>query len=126
MKKILAIGLLIITVCVTTVISSDVTVSWKHGGTTNTVVGYNIYYGNSTRNYTNFITTGYVTNVVISNLPPNTTFYFAGTTIGVSNSETQIGNELQFVTTSDTISNTNKLPSEVKNFTLTKVVQTTY
>jgi hypothetical protein len=120
MKKL--IGILLVMAVSVAVISSDVFVTWEHGGTTNSVIGYQIHYGTQVGNYTNFVTVGYVTNVTITNLQPNTTFYFSGKTIGNDNSVTDFGNEL-FVST---ISGTNTLPSAVKDFVVTRVERNIY
>jgi hypothetical protein len=99
------------------VFSSDVKVTWTPIDTTNNVAGYGIYYGPSSRNYTNSITTGYVTSLIVSNLPPNTTLFFSGVTYGYNGLQTDFGNEVQVTT----LSTTNGLPSAVKDFTITKV-----
>lgn len=41
------------------------------------IVGYNIYYGNASGNYTNEISIGNTTNVTVSGLSNATTYYFA-------------------------------------------------
>lgn len=113
MKRILAIILVIISACAV-VSSSDVNVRWTHGGSSDTVSGYHIFYGVSPGNYNNSVTTGYVTNTTVSNLPPNTLFYFSGKTIDPFGTETGFGNEVQFLTPGVT----NGLPSAVKDFRL--------
>jgi hypothetical protein len=97
------------------VLSSDLKLQWIHGGTTNTVSGYKISYGLSSRNYSNYITTGYVTNTTITNLPSNVPLFFSGTTLGFNDLETDFGNEIQTI-----MSETNKLPSAVKKFVVQK------
>ena len=104
------------------VLPADVKIGWNHTGTTNEVVGYSIYYGPSSRNYTNQVLLGYVTNTIISNLPPNTPLFFSGTSLGSNNTETAFGNEIQ----SNPVTPTNQLPSAVKDFRITKVTQTIY
>jgi len=122
MKKTFSFGLLIVAVFMAAgVMSSDVTVTWDHGGDSNTVAGYHMYYGPSSRNYTNYVATGYVTNAVISNLPLNS--FVSGTTIGFDNLETDYGNEVQYT---NTIPVTNGLPSAVKDFQLTRMEQHIY
>jgi len=121
MKKIIVTVMLVIATCIV-VLSSNVKVNWTHGGESNTVSGYNIYYGSSSKNYTNVTKTGYVTNTVISNLSSNSTFYFSGTTLGFNNLETDFGNEVKIIT----VSKTNTLPGAVKDFVITKVVRTIY
>ena len=103
-------------------ISSDVEVLWEHGGTTNTVQGYQIHYGVQSRDYTNFVVTGYVTNVIVKNLQQSNTFYFSGKTINKDGSVTEFGNEM-FITTPV---GTNTLPSGVKDFVIMRVERNTY
>jgi len=105
------------------VLSSDLKIQWTHGGNNHNVSGYNIYYGPSSRNYTNYVTTGYVTNTIITNLPSNTPIFFSGTTLGFNNLETDFGNELE-VTIPSAL--TNGLPSSVKDFAIMKVERTIY
>ena len=107
---------------VVVVLPADVKIGWNHMGTLDEIVGYSIYYGPSSKNYTNHITTGYVTNTVISNLPPNTPSFFSGTTLGHPNLETEFGNEIQF----NPMPPINALPTMVKDFRLTKVEKTIY
>lgn len=97
--------------------SSDVLVLWDHGGTTNSVSGYQIHYGSSSRTYTNFVVTGYTTNTIISNVPPGVLLYYSGKTIGLDGTVTDFGNELEFTV----VTPTNTLPSAVKDFRLTTV-----
>lgn len=120
MKKLF--GILAILAFSIAVISSDVIVIWDHSGTTNSVTGYQIHYGTQSRNYTNFVITGYVTNTTVTNLQPNTTFYFSGKTIGTDSSVTDFGNELSITIPSGT----NTLPSAVKDFVIMRVERNTY
>jgi hypothetical protein len=104
------------------VLSSDIDLKWTHGGHSNTVAGYVIHYGPSSKNYTNSISTGFVTNAVVSNLPPNTTLFFSGATVGFDGLHTDLGNEISITTATPT----NQRPSAVKDFTLTRVDKTIY
>jgi len=99
--------------------SSNVFVNWDHSGLPDTVSGYNIYYGPSNHYYTNFVTVGYVTNVVISNIP--TPAYFSGKTIAPDGSESAFGNEIR-----STPIPANTLPSMVRDFSISKVAVTIY
>jgi hypothetical protein len=45
-----------------------------------TVTGYNVYYGASSRNYTNVLAVGNTTSTMVSNLVTGVTYYFAATT----------------------------------------------
>jgi len=103
------------------VLAADLKLGWNHVGTTNEVVGYKIYYGPSSRNYTNQTTLGYVTNATIS-VPNEGTIYLTATAIGIYDTETEFGNELQ----TNSLPYTNRLPSAVKDFVITKVTKTIY
>jgi hypothetical protein len=52
--------------------------AWSPSLDTN-VVGYNIYYGGLSGNYTNKINAGKGTNITISGLVAGATYYFAAT-----------------------------------------------
>lgn len=104
------------------VTSSDVKITWEHGGSSNTVMGYNFYYGPSNRLYTNVVSTGYVTNMILTNVPLNGPVFISGTTIGFDNLETEYGNEVQVTI----LPITNNLPSAVKDFVLTRLEKTIY
>ena len=97
--------------------SSDVIVMWDHAGNTNTISGYHIFYGPASRTYTNSVMVGYITNAIITNIPNNVTIYYSGKTVAPDGEETDFGNELQFIA----VSSTNSLPSQVKDFRLTKM-----
>jgi hypothetical protein len=121
MKKIFAIGLFLMVVAL--VRPSDVNIGWNHTGTPEEVVGYSIYYGPSSRTYTNYVSFGYVTNATISNLPPNSVIFFSGISHGPYNTETGFGNEIQ---SSPAPTPTNQLPSAVKDFVVTSIIKTIY
>lgn len=112
MKKFLAMILLM--VIAFAVASSDVKLNVSHNGSSNDTAGFSIYYGPSSRNYTNFQRFGYMTNVVVTNLPADSTLFFSGRAIDFNNYESDLGNEVQVAT----ITPTNSLPSAVKDFRL--------
>jgi hypothetical protein len=56
----------------------SVNLAWSPSLDTN-VVGYNIYYGGLSGNYTNKINAGKGTNITISGLVAGATYYFAAT-----------------------------------------------
>jgi hypothetical protein len=60
------------------------------------VAGYNIYYGCTSHQYTNMIAVGLVTNVVISGLTANVTYYFAATARDSQGNESAYSNEAAF------------------------------
>lgn len=51
------------------------------------VVGYNIYYGQASGNYTNEISVGNMTNLTVSGLSGGTTYYFAAKALDSSGAE---------------------------------------
>lgn len=103
-------------------IASDVPLKWTHGGTINTVASYKFAYGPSSRNYTNEITFGYATNGIIPNIPPNSTIFISGTTVGFDGLQTDYGNEICISTTIPS----NAIPSVVKDFQLVRVDKNIY
>ena len=79
----------------------DVVISWDASGDTK-VVGYKIYYGSSSRAYTNVVDVGNSTSVTISGLTEGSTNYFAATTYAAEASESSYSEEVVCVTQSST------------------------
>ena len=119
------IGLLAVTICAAA-LSANVKVNWSHVDTSNAVVGYAIYYGPSSKNYTNSIRVGYVTNAIIPDLPSNSVTYVSAASVGINNFETDLGNEIQAIPTSDTNVPPSIRPTMVKNFTITQITKSIY
>ena len=69
------------------------TLFWDFGVPSAGVVGYAIYYGVSTGNYTNLISVGLGTNGVVSNLVAGATYYFATTAYTASGLESDFSEE---------------------------------
>ena len=63
-----------------------VTLAWNPS-TDPLVVGYNVYYGGASGAYTNEISAGNATNVIISGLVEGATYYFAATAYSSSGLE---------------------------------------
>lgn len=61
-----------------------------------TVVGYNLYYGPSSKTYTNLISVGQSTSSVVSNLAAGATYYFAATTINLAGLESIFSTEVVY------------------------------
>jgi hypothetical protein len=57
------------------------------------VVGYNMYYGVASRNYTNVVVVGNATNVTLSGFIEGTTYYFAATAYNAFGLESDVSNE---------------------------------
>ena len=70
----------------------NVTLAWNPSSDP-TVVGYNIYYGGASGNYTNTLSAGNATNMTISGLVEGATYYFAATTYNSSGVQSQFSNE---------------------------------
>jgi hypothetical protein len=90
--------------------SAQVELTWDPpGGTLPTeLAGYRVYYGTSSRDYSNTIDVGSVTDYVVANLDAGSTYYFAVTTLGINGDESAYSNEAskslaqQFVLTVNT------------------------
>jgi Fibronectin type III domain len=77
------------------VASSELTIEWNPSPDTN-AVGYKVYYGTVSHNYTNVIVVGNTTNAVISGIIPGTTYYFAATTYIASGAESAYSAEISY------------------------------
>jgi hypothetical protein len=69
------------------------TLAWDLSAPSTDVAGYFIYYGASTRSYTNRLEVGLATNAAVSNLVAGTTYYFATTAYTSSGLESDYSNE---------------------------------
>jgi hypothetical protein len=61
------------------------------------VVGYNIYYGTTSGDYTNKVTIRDKTTAAIPNLTAGKTYYFAATAFDINGMESGFSNEIQFI-----------------------------
>ena len=73
--------------------AGQATLAWDPSAPSTDVAGYFIYYGVSTRSYTNRVDVGLGTNGVVSNLVAGTTYYFAMTAYTSSGLESDFSNE---------------------------------
>jgi Fibronectin type III domain len=79
------------------------------------VVGYKIYYGTASQNYTNVAVEGEVTNATISGLAYGTTYYFAATTYDDSGNESLYSNEATFSVPTPAVGSSTTLSSPTLN-----------
>jgi hypothetical protein len=70
------------------------TLAWNPSVPASDVVGYNIYYGGATGNYTNVIDVGLATNGVVTNLLAGGTYYFVTTAYTSTDVESGYSNEV--------------------------------
>ena len=91
---------LIILFSVTDLFGGTVQLSWyppatnADGSPINDLAGYRIYYGTTSRDYSNYIDVGNVTTYQISNLTDGRTYYFAATSYDTSENESIYSNEI--------------------------------
>ena len=76
--------------------ASSLKLVWNQSTDTN-VVGYKVYYGAASHNYTNVVRLGNVTNTVIMGIVAGMPYYFAATTFTASGAESPISSEIVYV-----------------------------
>ncbi len=76
--------------------TQSVTLAWNPS-TDSTVVGYNIYYGGASHNYTNTLSAGNATNMTIPGLAGGTTYYFAATSYNGSGVQSPFSSEVSYL-----------------------------
>ncbi len=85
--------------------AADVTLAWDASPDT-TVVGYRVYYGSVSGNYTNFIQVGNVTTATVTNLRAGNRYYFAATANDSDDLESPFSNEVGY-----TVPSVNQVPT---------------
>jgi hypothetical protein len=75
--------------------SQSVMLSWQPSSDPN-AVGYRIYYGTSSHNYSDTNSVGKLTSVTIDGLTNGVTYYFAATTFNAQNQESGFSNEASY------------------------------
>jgi hypothetical protein len=87
-------GILVI-VAPRSVNAASVTLAWDNS-TNSAVTGYNLYYGTSSRTYSQIVSVGNSTNATVSGLVVGTTYYFAATAYNASGAESDFSNEATY------------------------------
>jgi hypothetical protein len=98
------IGVLFATAQVCAFADGSVTLTWSPSTAAN-VVGYNVYYGGTSGDYTNKISTANTTNTIVSGLTQGSTYYFAVTAYDSSGLESPFSNEASYAVPLNTASN---------------------
>jgi hypothetical protein len=91
----LGMSLLLATLAASAQGQSSVTLAWDSSPGTN-ISGYKLYYGATSRAYTNTVTVGNTTTATISNLIAGATYYFAATAYDTSNLESDFSGEVSY------------------------------
>ena len=73
----------------------SVTLTWDPSPSPQ-VVGYHLYYGAASGNYTNSILTGNATTAIVPGLASGVTCYFAVTAVGADGQESDFSNEVTY------------------------------
>jgi hypothetical protein len=73
------------------------------------VVGYRVYFGGASGNYTNSANVGNVTNATFNNLPDGSTYYFAAVSYTAQGFESDYSNEISY--TVPTVNTSNQPPT---------------
>jgi hypothetical protein len=76
--------------------SQSVQLNWSPSASPD-VVGYNIYYGATSGDYTNELSVGNTTNVTVSGLSDSTTYYFAAKSINTAGIESAYSVQTSYV-----------------------------
>jgi fibronectin type 3 domain-containing protein len=77
------------------VYTGTLTLGWDASTSTN-VANYNVYYGTTSRGYTQTVSAGNTTQATISGLTPGTTYFFAATAVDALGLESDYSSEISF------------------------------
>lgn len=80
--------------------AASVTLAWDPPSTSVSLAGYKVYYGTSSRNYTQSVNAGNTATYTVSGLSEGTTYYFVTTAYDVAGNESGYSNEVSTSTQS--------------------------
>jgi hypothetical protein len=86
-------ALLLLLTAVASQAVTTLTLAWDRSSSSN-VVGYFIYYGPTTGNYTNRLSAGNTTTLTVSNMVEGSTYFFAATALDSNNLESDYSTEV--------------------------------
>ena len=84
--------------------AQNVTLAWSPS-TNRDVVGYNVYFGSASRNYTNSVDVGNVTSATITGLVSGVTYYFAATTYDAAGNQSPYSSEIVYLVPTSGVTN---------------------
>ena len=90
-----AVSMLVMMVQPLTTSAAGVKLNWDPGTATG-LVGYNVYYGVASGNYTSKAFVGNVTNTAVTGLVPGATYYFSATSVGAAGAESAYSTEISY------------------------------
>lgn len=107
--------------------SASVILDWDKSADP-TVTGYNLYYGSSSRDYTNVAPAGAATTAAVSNLTAGATYYFAATTYNLAGLESDYSVEVSYnvPTNSPAILQANAASGQSRSLTISGAVGNNY
>jgi hypothetical protein len=82
--------------------AQKVTLAWNQSPDLN-VIGYRVYHGAASRNYTNIVDVGNATSATISNLVEGATYYFAATAYNVLGMESEYSDEITYTVSTQSV-----------------------
>ena len=82
--------------------TTNVTLGW-YPSAANGVVGYNVYSGGASQSYTNMVSLGNVTNLLVNGLAPGSTYFFSVTAVDSAGLESPYSNEISYSVPTNTI-----------------------
>ena len=77
-------------------LADSITLAWDPSPGTN-IAGYNLYFGVASGNYTNMVSAGNATTVMVSGLVEGTTYFFAATAYDTSGVESDFSSETNYL-----------------------------
>jgi hypothetical protein len=100
--------------------STNISLAWSPSPATG-IVGYNVYSGAASKNYTNMVSAGNVTNANVTGLKSGKTYYFSVTAVDTLGLESQFSNEISYSVPTNNppgVSNTPPTVSSIANQTI--------
>ena len=105
-----------------TALAATVNLAWNPSTGSN-IAGYRIYYGTSSRNYSNSVNAGNKTSYSVSGLTAGKKYYFAATAYNTSNSESAYSSELAYtIPTTSSSSTSTSSPSSTSGSSSTIII----